>query len=87
MLWFLLLGVICIGLPLYFYLKKRPKEAAPDYSYIIFKDYISDTIRPVSSPSTKAAEMTEEVAKETKRVETAGKQQEEAPIATLHFED
>jgi hypothetical protein len=87
MFWILLLSVFCVGLLLFFYHVKGSKESVPDYSYIIFKDYTTDTIGTDSSCSTKAEEAAKEVAKEENLDKELDKEQEETPIATLDFED
>jgi hypothetical protein len=87
MTWLIFLSVFCVGLTLFIYLKKGPKQAAPDYSYIIFKDYTSATIGSIPYCGTKAKEVAEEVIKKIDTTRNMGKESEETPVATLHFED
>jgi hypothetical protein len=85
--------VFCIVLTLFLYIRKRPEKAAPNHSYIIFKDYSSQSSKSISLTDSKVDRVVEEkiINKEVEVTENMGQHQEHpqdnTPVATLNFED
>jgi hypothetical protein len=83
----LLLSLFCIGLPFCFYLKKGKKQAKPDYSHIIFKDYSLHLIPSTDARTDEAGTDRAEGVKAEENTENTGGRPDDLPAAILNFED